>query len=137
MKGNNPWISYYDAMKQTKNASLKFESANLKAGTIDTPKDSTFKKSSANVNLSSDGFRAYTQAVLYYLTGDSQYRYNAIRLVRIWENMNPNEFQYFADSHIHVGTPFYYMVSAAELLRYTTVVNEEYNDKQTELWTIN
>ncbi|MBD0381864.1 putative Ig domain-containing protein [Paenibacillus sedimenti] len=137
MKGNNPWISYYNAMKQTKYASLKFESANLKAGTIDTPKDSTFKKSSANVNLSSDGFRAYTQAVLYYLTGDSQYRYNAIRLVRIWENMNPNEFQYFADSHIHVGTPFYYMVSAAELLRYTTVVDEEYNDEQNGIMNYN
>ncbi|MFC0216023.1 hypothetical protein ACFFK0_26850 [Paenibacillus chartarius] len=128
MKGNDPWLSYYNAMKETKYASLKFESANLKAGTIDTPKDSTFTKAAANVNLSSDGFRAYTQAVLYYLTGNSQYRYNALRLVRIWENMNPHAYQYYADSHIHVGTPFYYMVSAAELLRYTSVVDEEYDD---------
>ncbi|UPO90123.1 discoidin domain-containing protein [Niallia sp. Man26] len=137
IQGNDPWKSYYKAMKETKYASLVFESTNLKDGTIDTPKDSTFKNSSRNVNLSNDGFRAYTQAVLYYLTGESQYRYNAIRLVRIWENMDPNEYEYYGDAHIHVGTPFYYMVSAAELLKYTTVVNEVYNDEQNNIENYN
>ncbi|UPO90130.1 putative Ig domain-containing protein [Niallia sp. Man26] len=137
IKGNDPWKSYYNAMKETKYASKTFESANLKAGTIDQPKDTTFQKASANVNLSNDGFRAYTQAVLYYLTGDSQYRYNALRLVRIWENMDPNSFKYYADSHIHVGTPFYYMISAAELLRYTTVLDSTYNDEKTGIKNYN
>jgi hypothetical protein len=135
--GKEPWKSFYEAMKETKYASLSFQSANLKAGTMDEPKDPTFKKSSMNVNLSNDGFRAYTQAVLYYLTGDSQYRYNALRLVRIWENMDPDEFEYYADSHIHVGTPFYYMISAAELLRYTTVIDKEYNDEHNKISNYN
>lgn len=135
--GNDPWKSFYEAMKETKYASLLFQSTNLKAGTIDEPKDPTFKKSSMNVNLSNDGFRAYTQAILYYFTGDSQYRYNALRLVRIWENMDPDEFEYYADSHIHVGTPFYYMISAAELLRYTTVIDKEYNDEQNKISNYN
>ncbi|MCO7124682.1 discoidin domain-containing protein [Sporolactobacillus shoreicorticis] len=128
IKGRQPWTAYYQAMASADYASKEFKAANLKAGTFDTPKNATFKNNSQEITLSADGFRAYTQAIMYYLTGDKKYRYNAIRLVRIWENMDPNQYAYYADSHIHVPVPFYYMVSAAELLKYTSVDDPIYND---------
>ncbi|MCO7124675.1 hypothetical protein NIE88_02635 [Sporolactobacillus shoreicorticis] len=128
VKQKQPWTAYYQAMASSDYASTTFKASNLKAGTFDTPKDSTFKKSSQEMTLSADGFRAYTQAIMYYLTGNKQYRYNAIRLVRIWEHMDSSQFSYYADAHIHVPVPFYYMVSAAELLKYTTVNDPLYTD---------
>ncbi|KRN22090.1 hypothetical protein FC75_GL001924 [Lacticaseibacillus camelliae DSM 22697 = JCM 13995] len=121
-KGAQPWTTYYQGMLASPYASLDFQASNLKEGTFDTPLDNTFTSNKQEPRLSADGFRAYTQAVLYYLTGNRQYRYNALRLVRIWENMNPAGYKYYADAHIHAPIPFYYMVSAAELLKYTSVV---------------
>lgn len=130
MNKQEPWYSYYQAMLATDYASKTFVSANLKEGILAEPNDPTFKGSGTNVNLSKDGFRAYTQSVLYYLTGDNQYRYNALRLIRIWENMDPTNYQYYADAHIHVGTPFYYMISAAELIKYTEAVTPTYANQE-------
>lgn len=128
--GKQPWTTYYQGMLESPYASTTFQAANLKTGTFDTPKDATFTSFGQEDPLSADGFRAYTQAILYYLTGNSQYRYNAIRLVRIWENMDPNGFKYYADAHIHAPVPFYYLVSAAELLKYTSVTTPTYTDDQ-------
>jgi hypothetical protein len=119
--GAQPWTAYYEAMAASDYASTTFTAANLKAGTTDTPKDTTFTSNKQEPNLSQDGFRAYTQAVMYYLTGQPVYRANALRLLRIWENMDPNGYKYYADAHIHAPIPFYYMVSAAELVKYTTL----------------
>ncbi|MCI1688346.1 alginate lyase family protein [Schleiferilactobacillus harbinensis] len=128
LQGQAPWQTYYAGMVQTDYASRTFKARNLQAGTYDTPANNTFKRNSQEVLLSADGFRAYTQAVMYYLTGDPQYRYNALRLVRTWANMDPTAYQYYPDAHIHVPVPFYYMVSAAELLKYTTVKDKTFVD---------
>ncbi|WP_164507859.1 discoidin domain-containing protein [Lacticaseibacillus suibinensis] len=130
-----PWESYYQGMLASPYASLDFQAANLKEGTRDVPLDKTFTSNKQEPRLSQDGFRAYTQSVLYYLTGNVKYRYNAIRLIRIWENMDKDGYKYYADAHIHAPVPFYYMVAAAELTKYTNPTQGSYKD--TEGNTIN
>lgn len=133
----DPWYSYYDAMRKSPYAQQDISSVsfkNLLKGTIDTPKDTTFSSNGHLNNLSSDGFGAYTQALMYYFTGNPVYRCNSMRLIRIWEKMDPTQYQHFADDHIHVGTPFYYMVSAAELNRYT-IASENNYEEYSLVWT--
>ncbi|KAA8822902.1 immunoglobulin-like domain-containing protein, partial [Bifidobacterium vespertilionis] len=128
-EGKQPYKAYYEAMVSTDYAKRDFTSSNLKAGTLDTPNNNTYTKSSMTMTMSKDSFRAYTQAVMYYLTGDSAYRYNALRILRIWQNMDPNQFVYFPDAHIHVPVPFFYMIAAAELIQYTSTVQPTYDDE--------
>lgn len=128
IKHADPWYSYYSAMSKSPYAQRNIGIRNLAKGTVDTPKDTSFTNNGQLNNLSADGFGAYTQALMYYFTADPIYRYNSMRMVRVWEKMDPTKYQHFADDHIHVGTPFYYMVSAAELLRYTTPLQSTYNN---------
>ncbi|MGO4756989.1 alginate lyase family protein, partial [Streptomyces sp. 2MCAF27] len=86
-----------------------------------------------------DGLKSYTQALLYVLTGEEVYRKNALDVIRIWEQMDPAKYEYFTDSHIHTGIPLNRMVSAAELLRYTSCADEAYpwTDADTRAFTDN
>ena len=36
--------------------------------------------------------KAYSQAVMYYITGDEVYRANAMMIIRIWEQMDPAKY---------------------------------------------
>ena len=78
-----------------------------------------------NGRFIADGLKAYTQAVLYVLTGKEVYRENALGIIRIWEQMDPAKYEYHTDSHIYTGIPLFRMVSAAELLRYTSCGEDE------------
>ena len=120
--GDAPWTTYFDAMAKTDYAKLdKFAPANLKEGTFDQPANPAFADVTMQNKLSKDGFTAYTYGLMYYFTGDVQYRAHALQLVRTWENMDPAQYKTYTDAHIHMPVPFYYMVSAAELLQYTSV----------------
>jgi hypothetical protein len=118
-KNEAPWSNYYAAMTKTEYASETFKSENLVAGSLYTPTEMNFDNKPINEKFSADGFTAYTQALEYYFTGKDVYRANAMRLIRTWSNLSADGFAYYADSHIHVPVPFYYMVSAAELMKYT------------------
>ena len=74
---------------------------------------------SAEGSFKADALRAYTQAILYYVTGDQVYRANAMRIIRLYEKMDPSKYVYYTDSHIHTGIPLQRMAAAAEILRYT------------------
>jgi len=74
---------------------------------------------SAEGSFKADALRAYTQAILYYVTGDQVYRANAMRIIRLYEKMEPSKYVYYTDSHIHTGIPLQRMAAAAEILRYT------------------
>ena len=85
----------------------------------DVPKNNAYNDKGTKDRAIADGKRAFTQAILYVITGDIVYRENAMRIIRIWEQMDPDAYAYFSDAHIHAGEGLYQMVMAAEILRYT------------------
>ena len=86
-----------------------------------------------------DGLTAYTQALMYVITGDEVYRANAMYIIRKWEQKNPADYAYFTDAHIHTGIPLYRMVTAAEIMRYTSTQTPElaWTDQDTAKLTNN
>ena len=62
-----------------------------------------------------------------------------MRIIRLWEQMDPNQYTYFTDSHIHMGIPLNRMVTAAEILRYSSTQNDalQWTDKDTADFTNN
>ena len=93
----------------------------------------------ANSKFIADSIKAYSQAVMYLITGDEVYRKNGMMIIRIWEKMDPTKFVYFTDSHIHTGVPLNRMVMAAEILRYTSSQSEllAWTDQDTADFTNN
>lgn len=131
-----PWYSYYTAMLQNGFASKTFAMSNSLDGV--TVRTKAYNASNVKDMAMSDGQRAFTQALLYFITGDETYRSNALRILRIWGQMDPDQYRYFTDSHIHTGIPLYYMVAAAELLRYTTSSEElRWTEEDTETFVRN
>lgn len=119
LAGQAPWTDYYSAMLSSSFASRTLRSANL--GSSDTtPADARYDDASDSSRLWTDAEGAYTQAVLYYFTGDAVYRENALRILRVWENMNPSGYVRYPDSYIKTGIVFYKLVAAAELIRSST-----------------
>ncbi len=118
--GVEPWASYYAAMSATTYASRTFSSKNQ--GTVlDRPASSAFNSQGIQSRFIDDAFRAYTQSILYFTTGDPVYRENSLKLIRIWAHMDPAGYVYYPDAHIHSGAPLMRMLAAAEIVRYSTV----------------
>jgi hypothetical protein len=137
--GAEPWKSYYDAMTSSSAASLSIKSANESATDPSKPAGTAFNSQSFNGRFIKDGLAAYTQATLYSITGNETYRANAMHIIRIWSQMDPAQYAYFADAHIHTGIPLNRMVSAAEILRYSSCTNEAvpWTDADTQAFTTN
>ncbi|MNW28815.1 Bacterial Ig-like domain (group 4) [compost metagenome] len=120
-----PWYSYYKAMTVSTAASKSVTSSNQSAADPSKPASDAFNSQGFNSRFVADGLKAYTQALMYYISGDADYRANAMHIIRIWSQMDPGKYQYFTDSHIHTGIPLNRMVAAAELLRYTSSPSAE------------
>lgn len=120
-----PWYSYYTEMLESFAASRTVTSSNRSSVDPTLPRDVAFNSQGFDSRFIADGLKAYTQALLYYITGDEVYRANAMAIIRIWEQMDPDQYEYFVDSHIHTGIPMNRMMTAAEILRYTSSQNEE------------
>ncbi|MEJ8304329.1 putative Ig domain-containing protein [Saccharibacillus sacchari] len=131
-----PWISYFEQMSQSPAAATNVTSSNANPSNPTTPKTQAVNSKGAFV---ADGLKAYTQALMYVLTGDEIYRANALAIIRIWEQMDPNQYTYFTDSHIHMGIPLNRMVAAAEILRYTDTQQPqlEWTETDTQTFTDN
>ena len=115
-----PWYSYYQAMLVSNAASKTVVSSNADPNDPAKPASRSFNSQGINSRFISDGLKAYTQALMYYFTGDEVYRRNAMNIIRIWSQMDPGQYVYFTDAHIHTGIPLNRMVTAAEILRYTS-----------------
>jgi hypothetical protein len=114
-----PWNTHFNAMLLSSAASKTVVSSNQ--GSDPTkPGSLAFSSQGFNSKFIADGLKAYTQALLYYITGDETYRANTMRILRIWAQMDPAQYVYFVDSHIHTGIPLSRMVAAAEIMRYTS-----------------
>ncbi|MGX9901437.1 hypothetical protein ACW0JT_18910 [Arthrobacter sp. SA17] len=122
--GIEPWASYYEAMTKTSYASSTWVPSNRSA-TLDQPAQQynvQFMRERAYM----DSLGAMAQAIRYVITGEDVYRANALHALRTWMNLDPNQYQYFTDAHIHTGAPLYQMMVAAEIIRYTAPINDTY-----------
>ncbi|MEV0794574.1 putative Ig domain-containing protein [Kribbella sp. NPDC050459] len=137
--GAEPWTSSFHAMQKSSAAGTSVTSSNRSSADPTKPASDAFDSQGFNGRFIADGLKSYTQAVLYVLTGEEVYRKNALDIIRIWEQMDPAKYKYFTDSHIHTGVPLNRMVSAAELLRYTSCADEAYpwTDADTQAFTDN
>jgi hypothetical protein len=107
-------------MVATAYASTAFSSRN-QGPVLDRPANSAFNSQGVQSLFIDDAFRAYTQAILYVITGDPAYRANSLKLIRIWSHMDPAAYAYYPDAHIHSGPPLMRMLAAAEIIRYSSV----------------
>jgi hypothetical protein len=133
-----PWNTYFNQMLLSFAASKTVGSSNQGADPT-KPGSYAFNSQSFNSKFIADGLKAYTQAILYYVSGDETYRANAMRIIRIWSQMDPAQYAYFNDAHIHTGIPLNRMVAAAEILRYTSTqtASLQWTDQDTAGFTMN
>lgn len=118
-----PWKSYFEDMLASSAAS--------KAPTIQmtNPESTAYNSQSTNSKFIKDALTAYTQAILYYVTGDNTYRKNALDIIRQYEKLDPTTYTYFSDACIHVGIPMNRMCIAAEIIRYSSYqLSGDYTD---------
>ncbi|QYR19338.1 putative Ig domain-containing protein [Paenibacillus sp. sptzw28] len=134
-----PWNTYFNQMLLSAAAAKNVTSSNQSGADPTKPASNAFNSQGFNSRFIADGLKAYTQALLYVITGDEVYRANAMRIIRIWEQMDPAKYVYFTDSHIHTGIPLNRMTTAAEILRYTSTENPSlaWTDKDTADFTNN
>ena len=117
-----PYKSYYNTLATVccSYASINLQPTNRDATKVDTPNTPNFNGNTAQTRLINDSQGALTQALLYYVTGQNDYRRNAMRILRTWSNMNRDGYAYYPDAHIHTGVPLFRMLLAAEIMRYST-----------------
>ncbi|MEO7493999.1 MAG: hypothetical protein ABIT83_07165, partial [Massilia sp.] len=116
-----PWTDYFNDIAGYDSSSKTPTVKNTGNGT--TPRFPGLASQAMNDTFISDGMAAYGQAVMYLLTGDEVYRANGMRIIRIYEQMDPTKYAYFTDAHIHTGIPLQRMLAGAEILRYTSTQN--------------
>ena len=121
--GVDPWSYYFNAMLAVSpDASKTIGSNNSSDGK--TPSADYFDSQSIEARFIADAIKAYSQAMMYYITGDEVYRANGMMIIRIWEKMDPAKCKYYTDACIHAAIPLYRMTMAAEILRYTSCQTE-------------
>jgi hypothetical protein len=118
-----PWNSHFNDMLTKGFASRTPGIANVSGADPSLPRYYGIASQGDNGLFKTDALTAYTQAILYFVTGDEVYRANAMRIIRLHAKMDPGKYVYFVDSHIHTGIPLSRMVGAAEILRYTSTQN--------------
>ncbi|MEO7576087.1 MAG: hypothetical protein ABIT83_00585, partial [Massilia sp.] len=114
-----PWTTYINNML-TSSSALKAPTIKNVSGDPTKPKFYGLDSQGVESQFATDSTIAYTQAILYYVTGDETYRNNAMRVIRLYAQMDPARYAPYTDAHIHTGIPLSHMVGAAEILRYTS-----------------
>jgi hypothetical protein len=115
-----PWYSYYREMLRSSSASKTFNYSNRSTTDPTKPAITNFNSRDMNNKFGSDAQIAYTHAILYIITGDVEYRRNVMSILRLWAQMNPEGYAYFADARIHTGHATNRMATAAEIMRYSS-----------------
>jgi hypothetical protein len=115
-----PWNTYFNQMLLHSGAAKSITIRNVDSADPTKPRYYGLASQGMNSLFIADSVMAYTQAILYFVTGDETYRANAMRIIRLYAKMDPAQYAYFVDSHIHTGIPLSRMLGAAEILRYTS-----------------
>ena len=134
MAGRDPWLFHFNKMAAHGHSAIDVTCRNQKRKGSFEPDDDAFNSRSTLRRLQGDGDKAYRQALMYYFTGDLQYRANAMNIIRVWSQMDPDKYDSFNASHIHSGYAVKYLVMAAELMRYTECSDAKlvWTDQDTE-----
>jgi hypothetical protein len=134
-----PWNTYFNAMLTSSSASKTVTSSNQSGADPNKPGTVAFNSQGVESKFIADALKSYTQAILYYVTGDETYRANAMHIIRIWSQMDPAQYAYYTDAHIHTGIPLNRMVTAAEILRYSSYQTDAdaWTDQDTANFTNN
>lgn len=137
--GAEPWNYFLNVMLTSSAAGRNVTSSNANGSDPTKPGVVYFNSQGIEARFIADGLKSYTQALLYYITGDEIYRANAMRIIRIWSQMDPAQYKYYVDACIHAGVPLNRMCMAAEILRYTSCQTEAlaWTDKDTTDFTNN
>ncbi|MNB82259.1 F5/8 type C domain protein [compost metagenome] len=128
MKKEEPWYTYYQNFKNNNPlASKSYQIQNDKYPGTDTLAPNfgylNYNTGFFNNQLTKDSHAAYYQALMYYLTGDKDYRAKAIRILKLWSMVNPDEAGPTVDAHIHLAFPMFMMNSAVDLIRSTSTTD--------------
>jgi large repetitive protein len=115
-----PWNTYFNNMLLSGSALKSPSIKNVNAADASKPRYYGLSAQGIEALFISDAQTAYTQAILYFVTGGETYRANAMRVIRLYAQMDPSQYAPYADAHIHTGIPLSRMVGAAEILRYTS-----------------
>jgi len=115
-----PWNTYFNNMLLSSAASKTPAIRNISSTDPTQPRYYGLNSQGVESLFIRDANTVYTQAILYFVTGDDTYRANAMRIIRLYELMDPAQYAYYTDSHIHTGIPLQKMVSGAEILRYSS-----------------
>lgn len=115
-----PWNTYFNKMLESGTASRTPQIRNVDGTDPTKPRVYGLTSQGDQGLFIHDARVAYTQSLLYYITGDEVYRANAMRIIRLYKQMDPARYVYYVDSHIHTGIPMSRMMGAAEILRYTS-----------------
>lgn len=127
--GAEPWKTYFEDMRKSSKASRQIFIH------LQDPEEIAYASQKTNGFFIQDALTAYTQAILYYVTGENSYRKNALDILRAWSRLDIKKYSYFTDACIHVGIPMNRMCMAAELIRCSTYqVTEGYEDSDLR-WT--
>ena len=134
-----PWNTHFNQMTLSAAASKTVTSSNQSGTNPDQPGTYAFNSQGVESKFIADALKAYTQALLYYVTGDDTYRANALHIIRIWSQMDPAQYAYYVDAHIHSGIPLNRMTAAAEILRYTSTQTPtlQWTEQDTLAYTTN
>ncbi|WP_129669306.1 hypothetical protein [Phytoactinopolyspora endophytica] len=124
LAGVEPWASYYDAMTQTRYAAVDFR-ASIQGPTDEEPTITAYDNAGVRGRQHADSIGAMTQALMYLVTGEEVYRANALRVIRSWSSLDPAQYEYFPDAHIHTGVPLYQTLVATEIIRSTEPANDD------------
>lgn len=115
LNGQSPWVDYFAGLRRSKYAGL----------------DSQMHKCERILNnggigaFADDAQLAWTQAILYVVTGNEAYRRIPQELIK-WYGSRDDFFpRAFPDSHIKLGKYVYVFCAAAEIMRYTLPVDKE------------
>ena len=130
----DPWYTYAKQTAQSELAALEVVPRNRDEDDPTLPRLAGLASQGDNSLFISDGLLAYTQAVMFLLTGLPEHRANALEVISLWAQSDPGAFEYFEDSHIHTGVPMQRMTTAAEILRHTSAADgsSEWTDQLTE-----
>ncbi|WP_261305048.1 OmpL47-type beta-barrel domain-containing protein [Paenibacillus andongensis] len=136
---HEPWYSYYKAMTVSSASSKTVKAGNQSSSDSTKPSIVAFNSQGVEAVFIADSLKAYTQALMYYITGDETYRANALHIIRLWSQMDPGQYTPYQDAHIHTGIPLNRMVTAAEILRYSSyqTASLQWTDQDTDNFTNN
>lgn len=112
----DPWASYFVGMSKSSFANTNY-TPKLDNGS-GAPKYTSLTSTNQWMNdAGPDAQAAFTQAIMYLITGNESYRTEAMRILRLWGQVTQSPS---LKEHIKSSYATYYFASAAELMKYSS-----------------